>query len=128
MRIIAFSRLKEFWQSRRDDRDRAERDLAAWYKVAKNAEWVNFGELKQTFGSADQVENCVVFDVGNNRFRLIGRVFYVKDLRAGRIYVLRVMDHKEYDKQTWIDSCGCHKPPPPKSAGSQASRHKRRRR
>ena len=28
--------------------------------------------LKQTFESADQVGNCVVFDVGNNRFRLFG--------------------------------------------------------
>lgn len=31
---------------------------------------------KQTFGSADQVGNCVVFDVGSNRYRLIGRVLY----------------------------------------------------
>jgi hypothetical protein len=23
-----------------------------------------------------------------------------------------VMDHKEYDKQLWVDNCGCHKPPP----------------
>jgi mRNA interferase HigB len=80
----------------------------AWYKVAKQAGWENFAQLKQTFGSADWVGNCVVFDVGNNRYRLIGRVNFRKYI----IYVLKVMDHKEYDKGSWAEECGCHQPPP----------------
>src|SRR4051794_5440126 len=111
MRIISRRRLREFWESRKKDGKVAERDLAAWYKLVKNADWNNFGAIKQTFGSADQVGTCVVFDVGNNRFRLIGRV----NFRWGILYVWRVMDHAEYDKQRWIDDCGCHKPPPKKS-------------
>ncbi|HEV3235750.1 MAG TPA: type II toxin-antitoxin system HigB family toxin [Gemmataceae bacterium] len=90
--------------------------MSTWFKLAKNARWTNFGELKHTFGTADQVGNCVVFDVGNNRFRLIGRVFYRPHPGTGRIYVLRVMDHREYDMGKWIDSCGCRKPPPKKPA------------
>jgi mRNA interferase HigB len=66
-----------------------QRDLLTWFKVAESAEWANFGALKQTFRSADKVGNCVVFDVGNNRFQLIGRVFYA----AGKLYILGVMDH-----------------------------------
>jgi mRNA interferase HigB len=76
VRVISRRRLREFWESRKHDSEVAQRDLSAWFKVAKTAEWDNFGALKQTFGSADQVGNCVVFDVGNNRFRLIGRVKY----------------------------------------------------
>jgi mRNA interferase HigB len=114
VRIISRRRLREFWESRKHDAEVAERDLSAWYKPAKNAAWANFGALRQTFGSADQVGNCVVFDVGNNRFRLIGRVNYAK----GIIYVLRVMDHREYDKKRWVDDCGCHKPPPKKPAAA----------
>jgi mRNA interferase HigB len=114
VRIISKRRLREFWQSRQRDPGRAECDLAAWYKLARSAAWGNFGALKQTVGSADQVGNCVVFDVGNNRFRLIGRVKYGR----GIIYVLRVMDHAEYDKMRWIDDCGCHQPPPKKPAAS----------
>ncbi len=76
--------------------------------MAESADWDHFGALRQTFGSADQVGNCVVFDVGNNRFRLIGRVFYT----TGKLYILKVMDHREYDKGRWIDDCGCHEPPP----------------
>src|SRR6266581_9391435 len=98
MRIISRRRLREFWQARKHDSKRAEQDLAVWHQAAKSAAWDNFGGLRQTFGSADQVGNCVVFDVGNNRFRLIGRVNYVK----GIVYVLKVMDHAEYDKASWI--------------------------
>src|SRR5437016_3859224 len=116
MRIISRSRLREFWESRTYDHDAVQRDLSTWYKAAKKAIWPNFGALKQTFGSADKVGNCVVFDVGNNRYRLIGRVCYAKGGGAGRIYVLRVMDHREYDKGKWVDDCGCYSPPPKKAA------------
>ncbi len=108
MWVIAKSHLRRFWESRKDDSEVAQRDLLTWFKLAESAEWANFGALKRTFGSADQVGNCVVFDVGNNRFRLIGRVFYA----AGRLYILGVMDHREYDKGRWIDECGCYDPPP----------------
>ena len=110
MRVISRRRLREFWQSRKHDGALAQKDLTTWHKLAKNAQWAHFGALRQTFGSADQVGNCIVFDVGNNRFRLIGRVNY----RKGIIYVLREMDHVEYDRQSWVDDCGCHEPPPRK--------------
>ena len=102
--------LERFWRSRKDDSEIAERDFTSWLKLTRNAEWAHFGALRQTFGTADQVGNCVVFDVGNNRFRLIGRVNY----RRGIVYVLRPMDHAEYDKKRWVDDCGCYKPAPMK--------------
>jgi mRNA interferase HigB len=111
VRVISKTRLQQFWESRTTDSGIAERAFQAWHKLAKKAEWTNFGALKQTFGTADQVGNCVVFDVGNNRFRLIGRVNYAN----GIIYVLKVMDHPEYDKGSWVDGCGCHQPPPKRS-------------
>lgn len=117
MRIIKRAKLVEFWQSRKGDARDAERSFSAWYEIARRAEWKDFGALKQTFGTADAVGNCVVFDVGNNRFRLIGRVNY----RAGVVYLLSAMDHKEYDKGLWADGCGCHLPPP-KRAPERARR------
>jgi len=114
VRVISKRRLRQFWESRKHDVALAERGLSVWYKTAKNATWANFEALKQTFGSADQVGNCVVFDVGNNRFRVIGRVNYVR----GILYILRVMDHPEYDKKLWVDDCGCYKPPPKKPAAA----------
>jgi len=116
--VIAKSHLRRFWESRKEDSEVARRDLLTWFKLAESADWANFGALKQTFGSADQVGNCVIFDVGNNRFRLIGRVFYA----AGKLYVLKVMDHQEYDKGRWIDDCGCYEPPPRKPPRVKESR------
>ena len=112
MRVISNRTLREFWKCRKNDSEIAERYLVAWRKVAEHVEWSSFSSLKQTFGSADQVGNCVVFDVGNNRYRLIDRVNYAR----GIVYVLKVMDHAEYDKKRWADDCGCHSPPPKRPA------------
>jgi mRNA interferase HigB len=122
VRIISKKRLRQFWESRKHAPEVAKRDLMAWYKPAKSAAWANFAGLKQTFGSADQVGNCVVFDVGNNRLRLIGRVNYAR----GIIYVLRVMDHHEYDKKRWIEECGCHRPPPKRTRAETKPRSQER--
>jgi mRNA interferase HigB len=128
--VIAKPRPGHFWESRTDDAERAKRDLSAWHKTASHAEWENFGALKQTFGAADQVGNCVVFDVGNNRYRLIGRVKYARPRAEGTrdargiIFVLKVMDHKEYDKNRWPDECGCHQPPPAKAPAAGKSRQR----
>jgi len=112
MRVISRSRLRAFWKSHKNGPD-AQRVLAAWFKIASNAEWSNFAALKQTFGSADRVGNCVVFDVGNNRYCLIGRVFY-----PHKFYVLRVMDRQEYSRNAWAKQCGCHNPPPTRSVAT----------
>ena len=108
MRVISRKRLREFWGSRTNDRSIAERDLSVWFKITRSTIWANFQALRQTFGSADKVGNCIVFDVGNNRYRLIGRVNFEK----GIVYVLKVMDHHEYDRNRWPEECGCHSPPP----------------
>jgi mRNA interferase HigB len=80
VRIISNRRLREYWESRGADSRIAERNLSAWRKLTENADWTNFGALRQTFQSADLVGNCVVFDVGNNRYRLIGRVNYARGI------------------------------------------------
>ncbi len=108
MWVTSKSRLRQFWESRKSDRLVAEACLTAWYRSAKEASASNWGELKEAFPGADRVGNCTVFDVCNNRYRLIARVCFP----SYRIFVLKVMDHKEYDKQSWVEDCDCHTPPP----------------
>lgn len=104
--------LKDFWESEKD----AEEPLRRWEKLTLSAHWANWSELRQTFGSADRVGSCIVFDVGNNRYRLIARVNFA----MGKVYTLKVMTHAEYDKKDpgnksrskWEAECGCHQPPP----------------
>lgn len=78
--------------------------LLEWHAIALRAVWRNFAEVKATFGQTDQVkvasgQTVCVFDIGGNKFRLVAFVSYVK----GKVYVLRVMTHKEYDRanQQW---------------------------
>jgi mRNA interferase HigB len=111
VRVISHKRLKDFWDDPKSPAG-SERYLAAWYKLVLDKAWRNFADLRGTFSSADAVGDCVVFDVGNNRIRLIGRVRYATDKLPGVVYVLAVLTHAEYDENKWPDDCGCHEPPP----------------
>lgn len=59
--------------------------------------------MKQTFGAnVDFVKvksgNTIsVFDIAGNKYRLIAAIHY----DFGRVFVLRVMTHREYDLDHW---------------------------
>ena len=71
-----------------------EKALAVWVKVAENARWQHFSDLRQTWPSADYVGGQVVFNVKGNQFRLVATVNY----KIGVVAVVQVMTHAEYDR------------------------------
>ena len=78
--------------------------LTNWMAVVKAAQWKKFADLRQTFGSADQVKvesgrTVVVFNIAGNRFRLIAAIHY----RSAIVFALRFLTHAEYDKEKWKD-------------------------
>lgn len=96
MNVIAKSALVNFWNGmpKGAPRDAAEAAMMEWYATASKASWSNFGELKKTFNSADfVVGDKVIFDVGGNKYRIVGLVAF----RTKRIFVLFVGTHAEYD-------------------------------
>jgi mRNA interferase HigB len=99
MRVISKTRLKEFWEEHRD----AERELMKWYRIADRARWKNPAEVKESFGvRVDFVKvksgrTVAVFDVVNNRYRLVAAIHY----DFPRVFVLRIMTHAEYDQDDW---------------------------
>ena len=98
MHVISQKRLREFWGQHPD----AEDPLRAWYKIASRSTWQNFAEIKTTFSnSADRVGKCTVFNIGGNKYRLIVKI----EFQWGRIYVLRVLTHREYDQADWESDC-----------------------
>lgn len=114
MRIISKSRLRRFWES--PGRADSESPLLSWYKVVGNRglSWRNFAELKATYASASIFEDCVVFNIGGNKYRLITRIRY-----PACVYVVQVLTHEDYDKGLWKDECRCadrHKSKPQKGA------------
>lgn len=93
MHIISFTKLKRFWLNHAT----AEESLRYWYKLAKHHQWQCFNDIRQTFPSADQVKNFVVFNIGGNKFRLITYI----DYHSKKVFIRDVLTHAEYDKDNW---------------------------
>jgi mRNA interferase HigB len=82
--------------------------LSAWHKDVEHADWTKWADVKAMYRSADQVGDCVVFNIGGNKYRLIARIRY----SSHKVYVLKVLTHKQYDAGKWKRECGCYEPPP----------------
>jgi mRNA interferase HigB len=93
MHIVTRKRLNEFAEKHPDTKSA----LQHWYKLAKTKEFKSFEELRKIFGSADQVDNLTVFNIGGNKVRLIAAIHYNRRI----IYIRAVLTHQEYDKGRW---------------------------
>jgi mRNA interferase HigB len=71
--------------------------LDAWYRIAKNAEWLSLNDVRNVCPSADGVGKYTVFNIKGNAFRLIAEINY----RTGRLYIRHVLTHAEYDRGGW---------------------------
>lgn len=122
MRVISKAKLRAFWQE--PGHDDAEGPLRAWHThvSSKTVAWQSWGDVKAEFGTASLVGNCVVFNIGGNKYRLVTRILYPSQ----KVFILKVMTHKEYDKGKWKQECGCFEPPPKatKKAGKKKSARK----
>jgi mRNA interferase HigB len=108
MRVISKSRLRQYW-ALLEGRD-AEGPLRAWHThvSSKKVSWLNWGEVRRDFATASIVGNCVVFNIGGNKYRLVTRILYPSQ----KVFILKVMTHKEYDENKWQAECGCLQAPP----------------
>lgn len=88
--------LREFWEAGHADE---EKPLRQWYRICESAKWVNFADLRGDFKSADIVGDRVIFDILNNRYRLITIVNYPKH----GVLVRWIGTHAEYDRLTTIE-------------------------
>ena len=84
------------------------KELGSWVKVIKSAAWTNWADAKAIYGHRLDVvkvsssTSVGVFDIMNNRWRFIVAIhFSARAALRGRVYVLRILTHKEYDKNIW---------------------------
>jgi len=97
MKVIGVLKLQAFWKQHK----RAKAPLEKWLQIAKNANWHNFAQIKQSFSTADMVKasarKFIVFNVGGNKYRLITIVNF-----QGQIVIVEVvLTHPEYDLNKW---------------------------
>ena len=95
MRVISKARLMRFWEI--PGRTDGEGPLRAWYTHvnSKTVAWHSWGDLKAAFRTASLVGNCVVFNIGGNKYRLIARVDFEEQL----LVIQTVLTHQEYDRE-----------------------------
>jgi mRNA interferase HigB len=93
MRIVSRKALRE--AAARHGEGRA--SLNSWYKIANGADWNNFAEVRNCWRNSDVVGRFVVFDIGNNKCRLIATIKYKWKI----VYVRHILTHAEYDQQEW---------------------------
>ena len=99
-RVVSPTRVKDF--ARRFPTAAA--SLMHWLQTVRGAEWQNPAQLKASFNDVDPVtvksgRNVYVFNIERNRHRLIAAI----DFNTQTVYVLRIMTHKEYDRNRWME-------------------------
>lgn len=97
MRVLALSALREFWENERQ----AEEPLRDFYQKLSRVEPNNLAELKWTFPSVDLVGKCYVFNVGGNKYRVIARIHFNRQM----VFIRFVLTHREYDRDKWKSEC-----------------------
>jgi mRNA interferase HigB len=95
--VISRKHLKEFWGKRPDSKA----ELEAWFKTASKASWQDITDVRKSYRHADALGMCTVFNIRQNRFRLITKIEY----RIQRIYIKSVLTHAEYDREEWKGGC-----------------------
>ena len=118
MRVISKSRLVQFWEA--PGREDSEGPLRAWYTHvnSRTVDWHRWADIKAEFATASHVGNCVVFNIGGNKYRLIVRVLFP----SHKVFILKVMTHREYDDGKWKEECGCHESPPKRKSRGKGKR------
>jgi mRNA interferase HigB len=97
VRIITRRRIKEAVA----EHSEWKASLEAWHRIVKVADWTNFLGVKQSWSNVDLVGICLVFDIANNRSRLIAHVNY----RYRLVFIRFVLGHKEYMEAGWKYDC-----------------------
>ena len=94
MRVIAKSKLRQFWGSHPKYKD-AKKQMTEWYNFCARAKWGTAHELKADLRNASILKNNrVVFNLCGNKYRIVVLMDFI---RHGML-IRFVGSHKEYDE------------------------------
>lgn len=82
----------------------AANEIKGWVGIVETVRWHNFAEVRGMFKDADLVDGYVIFNIRQNRYRLIAIVHYskTKDEKQteGHVYIRSFLTHKEYENRS----------------------------
>jgi mRNA interferase HigB len=93
MRIITTGRLTGFIAQYPD----SETWIKAWKKITKSAKWQSIVDVRKVYSSADWVGGYTVFNVNHNKYRLITKIEYRKQM----VFIKHFLTHADYTKGAW---------------------------
>lgn len=81
-------------------------EIRAWIAIVASVRWHNFAEVRSYFKDADYADGYVVFNVRQNRYRLVTVIHCAKTSgevqTEGHVYIRSFLRHKEYDnRRNW---------------------------
>lgn len=81
-------------------------EIQAWIAIVASVRWHSFAEVRGYFSDADYVDGYVIFNVRQNRYRLVTVIHYAKKSEQlkteGHVYIRSFLTHKEYDnRRSW---------------------------
>jgi mRNA interferase HigB len=92
MRIIALSRLKNFWDN--PAYADAKGPLLAWHRFVLNADWASPATLKAELRSASILQDGrAIFNIAGNKYRLVVWINYPYRV----VYIRFIGTHAQYD-------------------------------
>jgi mRNA interferase HigB len=81
----------------------AANEIKAWIVIVEAVRWRSFAEVRSGFKDADLVNGYSIFNIRQNRYRLITVIHYAKTTEErrtdGHIYIRSFLTHKEYDNR-----------------------------
>jgi mRNA interferase HigB len=93
VRIVSEKAIKEFTKKYSD----SVASLEGWRRNVRSAAWKSGEEVKAAIASSDLVGDKTVFNIAQNRYRLIAFISFRRQV----VYIKAILTHKEYDKGEW---------------------------
>ena len=91
MVVISYPVLRDFIEIHPHAKD----PINNWYRLATQADWGSFHEMKEMFNSVDAVgKDRYVFNIKGNDYRIVALILF----RVRTIFIRFVGTHAEYDK------------------------------
>ena len=86
-------------------------EIKAWTAIVEAVRWHSFVEVREIFTDADSVDGHVVFNIRQNRDRLITVIHYAKTSNEkwtqGHLYIRSFLTRKQYDNpRNWDKGFG----------------------
>lgn len=92
MQVVHWGRARQFFHIHKDSED----SLEHWKAAVSAAHWRNFRELKNTFASANLIEDKIVFEIDSGNYLIA-----IAHFENEHIYIFRVLQQKQFMDGNW---------------------------